>query len=284
MKGKKKDKLLLARSLSFNITMYENNYKQINLNTWLYMKFKGDITEEFGNVLPYPQRYFWVNDSTYIYAWNISGAFLTRKGTEHLNEIIARMMITFPTANVVKVKHYHEECEKESTLKLKHFHNLKKIESKILNYEKAQQVECEDQVFWALKLYFEQMIKQNNLSYQSLEDFANNNFIDRVKDRSTLRAKCRSIYNYYCERDFQVFCEYQRKMNDEEYLMTRQQNMKKIAAGKKEDTKRKILNCISGMFKDEYKKPSGSWNIAKIAADTNLHRNTIRNFLNEQEQ
>lgn len=264
--------------------MYENNYKQINLNTWLYMKFKGDITEEFGNILPYPQKYFYINEDNFIYAWNISGAFLTQKGTEHLNEIIARMMISFPAANVVKVKHYHEECEKESTLKLKHFHNLKKIERKILNFEKAQQVECEDQVFWALKLYFEQMIKQNNLSYQHLEDFANNNFIDRVKDRSTLRAKCRSIYNYYCERDFQVFCEYQRKLTNEEYLMTRQQNMKKIAAVKKEDTKRKILNCISGMFKDEYKKPSGSWNITKIAADTNLHRNTIRNFLKEQEQ
>ena len=62
-------------------------------------------------------------------------------------------------------------------------------------------------------------------------------------------------------------------------MATRKQHMKKINKNRSEDTKRKILNCIEGMFAAEYKKPNGKWNITKICNDTGLHRNTVSNFL-----
>lgn len=294
MKGIKKGKPLLVEELTF-LLLIMNNYKQKNFNTWLYIRFyEEDITEEFGNMLPYPHKHF-VNYQTsfknptikvFTYCWLIDGTFNTSNNYQFLNDIIARMMISFPNSKVEKVKEYiidEEKTKKQNSISLKYFQNLKSIQAKIYNYEKINKVQCEDQVFWALKLYFELMLKTNNISYEHFYDFAHSNFIDRAKDRSTLKAKCKSIYNYYLDRDFKIFCEYERKLNDKEYLMTRQQNIKKINNNKKANTDRLISNCINGMFSQEYKKPNGKWNIAKISKDTNLHRNTISTYLKSLE-
>lgn len=268
-----------------------NNYKQINFNTCLDMRFNEDVSSELGNMLPYPHKHYvnlqtsiLGNKNVYTYCYVLDGTFNTRKGIEFINDIVARMMISFPNVEVVKYKYYIEDEEKHkhlTPLKLKHFQNLKSIQSKIVNFEKAQSLNCEDQVFWALKLYFEHMIKNNNLSYEHFLDFAYNNFIDRAKDRSTLRAKCRNIYNYYCSKDFKVFCEYERKMTDEEYLMTRKENMKKQTKARALETKRKVLNLISGMFAAEYKKPNGAWNITKICKESGTSRNSVYKYLQE---
>ena len=40
-----------------------------------------------------------------------------------------------------------------------------------------------------------------------------------------------------------------------------------------------MLNITTGMFKDEYKKPNGSWNISKIAKDSGTTRPTVMKYL-----
>jgi Fic family protein len=57
--------------------------------------------------------------------------------------------------------------------------------------------------------------------------------------------------------------------------MTRTENIKRIHKNKKENTQRKIANLITGIFADEYKKKDGSYNVSKIAKDTNLSRPTV---------
>lgn len=266
-----------------------NNYNIKNKCTILNIKSYEDLSGNFGNELPYPQKHLisklaslrgFIN--VFNYSWKIEGYFNTKKNVIFLNDIIARMMITFPAAKIEKVS--IQEIKEESFLKLKDFQNLKSIKSRILNYEKTQKIECEDQVFWCLKLYFEQMIKNDNLSYQHLEDFAFNNFIDKAKDRSTLKAKCRNIYNYYCEKDFKVFCEYKRKLSDEELQMTRSNNMKKVNELQARNNRTLVINAITGLYQNEYKTKKGEWNISKLSKNLNLSRNTVYKYLTEFQQ
>ena len=62
-------------------------------------------------------------------------------------------------------------------------------------------------------------------------------------------------------------------------MATRQEhalkNSKKIA----DKTEKKVLNCITGMFKDDYKKKNGSWNVSLIAKDSGTSRNTVMKYL-----
>lgn len=266
-----------------------DNYNIKNKATILNIKSFEDLSSNFGNELPYPQKHLisrlnslrgFIN--VFHYSWKIEGYFNTKKNVIFLNDIIARMMITFPAAKIEKVS--IQEIKEESFLKLKDFQNLKSIKSRILNYEKTQKIQCEDQTFWALKLYFEQMIKNDNLSYQHFEDFALNNFIDKAKDRSTLKAKCRNIYNYYCEKDFKLFCEYKRKMNDQELIMTRSNNMKKVNELQARNNRTLVVNAITGLYQNEYRTKKGEWNISKLSKNLNLSRNTIYKYLEEFKQ
>lgn len=265
-----------------------HNYNTKKLKTLLYIKSYDDLSSSFGNELPYPQKVDQVLMTSlrkhrlkYIYMFAIDGTFQTNRGVFFLNDIIARMMITFPNSYIEKVDQKIRTIKDDKIpLKLKHFQNLKSIPCAAKkHFEKAQRLDTQDQVFWALKLHFEQSIRYGNLSYESLYDFALTNFIDRCKDRSTLKAKCRGIWNYYCERDFQIFCEYQRKYTDEELKMTRAANMKKLKDKQKEKSFKLISTLLTGLYSNEYKKPNGKWNITKLAEDTKLHRNTITNHL-----
>jgi len=68
-------------------------------------------------------------------------------------------------------------------------------------------------------------------------------------------------------------------LNKDRDMASRVEHIKKVNELRKSDTERKILNCINGMFKDDYIKPSGKWNIAKICKDTGLHRNTVSKYI-----
>ena len=270
-----------------------HNYNTKKLKTLLYIKSYDDLSSSFGNELPYPQKVDQVlmtalrkHRLKYIYMFAIDGTFQTNRGVFFLNDIIARMMITFPDSYIEKVDQKIRTIKDDKIpLRLKHFQNLKSIPcASKKHFEKAQRLDTQDQVFWALKLHFEQSIRHGNLSYDSLYDFALTNFIDRCKDRSTLKAKCRGIWNYYCERDFQIFCEYQRKYTDEELKMTRSKNMKKVNDLQSRENRTLVINAITGLYAEEYKSKKGEWNISKLSKSLNLARNTIYKYLMEFQQ
>jgi hypothetical protein len=64
-------------------------------------------------------------------------------------------------------------------------------------------------------------------------------------------------------------------------MATRLEHINKVNAKRKNDTRRKILNCTKGMFADDYKKKSGAWHLGKISKETGLSTKTISNFLKE---
>lgn len=271
--------------------MYNYNQKHLKsglktpFNTKITIKSYEDLSTSFGNEIPFPQ-WHWITQSEwdlktrYYYQYEIDGVFDTLKGVHFLNDIIARFMITFPTQGVEKQEVKRIPAKKQG-LKLRQFQGLKSVKSLPKQFFKTNLFTNKDNIFWALKINFEIQLERGNISYETFEDFAFANFEDKAKDRSTLKAKCRSIYNYYADRNFETRT--RKRKDKEEVMATRQQNMAKINEKRKEDCRRVIIGLITGLTSFEYKKPNGKWHVSKIAKDTKLDRKTIYKYLAEYE-
>lgn len=242
--------------------------KLYNKNTKLSITIQGDGSEIFDYSLPHPQNYFRNNDK-YTIEYTLNGYFGTKASYEYLNDIIARFTLSM---KVLDTKILSSEDE---GIELSCFQGLKSIK-RANNYEKGDR--GEDNIFWSIKLYTEDLIKEsgegNLIAYSLLESFAFARFIDRAKDKSTLKAKCRSIWEWYDERNWYLP---KRKGKG----MSRQEGIKKAREKRTEDVKRRIFSIVTGMFCEEYKSKSGKWNISKIAKDSGTSRNTVMKYLKE---
>jgi hypothetical protein len=207
LKGKKKEKpFLWSENFSF-LTNNVRNYNKIapkkqEKNT--LFQIMGDISHLFGNEIPYPQsHYFSNNHNKMVYCWYIDGYFKTQKNVQFINDIIARFKLT---ADCQLHSFKSVPMENINPIKLKAFQGLKSLARDKLK-EKYQRVEtrADDYVFWCLKLYAEDLIRQDGLIvWNSFEKWAFDNFLDLAKDKSTLKAKCRNIFNWYFERDWKI--------------------------------------------------------------------------------
>jgi len=61
--------------------------------------------------------------------------------------------------------------------------------------------------------------------------------------------------------------------------MTRTEISKKNSRDKLQRSKQIIISTVTGLYKDEYKKKSGRWDISKIAEHTHLTRQTVSKHL-----
>jgi hypothetical protein len=270
-------KLFSLRFIRFYKMDYsENTADSQEINTWLSIKFTDDISDSLGSVVPYPHKHY-VN-GVWVYSWLIDGFFGTKKSMDYLNDIIARFIITFPNSSYYK--HYNDIQSTITPIKLRQFQNLKSRATQIVN-SNYRYDGTRDLVFWCLKLHSELLIQEKGIfSYDELYSYGTDNFIEQVKDRSTLKAKCRNIFRWYLDRDFKIPNRREKSTKTKEQIMaTRQEHAKKIHTKLAADTKRKVLNVITGMFKDEYRKKNGDWNISKIAKDSGTSRNTVMKYL-----
>ena len=241
--------------------------------------FNGDGTEWIDEGLPTPTYLEHINKG-YLIAWAIDGYFGTLQGTQYLNDIIARVLITFkdlkPTRQLYKPKIESASHYLPKIYKLQELKNLKSLRNQIKAPSRADNFD--DHVFWSIKLFCEDLIRNQGLAaYSQLEDFAYSNF---TKDRSTLRAKCRSIFNYYETRNWQLPHSRKTKTN-EELKVTRQERARANTKAREEKSKTKVTNAVTGLMSETYKKKSGSWNISKIAEDTQLNRRTVMKYIKE---
>jgi len=244
----------------------------------------GDGIEWMDEGLPTPTYLEHINRG-YIIAWAIDGFFWTEKGQKYLNDIIARVLITFAPfrpqrlnfkPNITSAGHYYPKIYKLKELQaLRSLAYKQKAPLRADNYS--------DYTFWAIKLFCEDLIrKQGIVGYEQLEEFALANFLAK-KDRSTLKAKCRSVWHWYNDRDWKLDG-YKRKMTNEEYEMTRRERSEANAKLKFERSKKAIINTITGLYADEYKKKNGSWHIGKIAKAVSMTEKTVAKHLKEYER
>lgn len=234
--------------------------------------FGNSLIDLFGNELPYPHFSEEHPHLGRIFGYYLAGYFGTKKGREFINDIVARINITcggeLYSLNEVKTDF--------KGLELSTFQNLKSLASERVK-ERFNSQDCHvDHVFWCLKLYAEDMIKQDGLiSYSVFERFAEKNFATHTKDRSTLKAKCRAIYRWYEERGWAVGRVKKNIISKEEVLATRQERARSNALLKKERSEAKVVELLGGLLANAFKTKGGRWNCRKVADYLNMDRKTV---------
>lgn len=249
-------------------------------NYWIMFHMIGNGTEWIDEGLPTPSYLEHINKG-YLIAWAIHGYFGTKNGTEYLNDIIARVLITFkdlkPKRQLYKPKIESNSHYLPKIYKLQELQNLKSLRKKMKTAVRADNFA--DHTFWSIKLFCEDIIRDQGLpTFTQLEDFAYSNF--EYKDKSTLRAKCRSIYNWYESNNWKLPNRRKTKTK-EELKVTRQERAKMNTEERAEKARSKIINATTGLMAEIYKKKSGAWHISKIAEDTQLHRETVSKYIKE---
>jgi len=197
--------------------------------------------------------------------------------------MIARFLITFKG---LKPQRIHEKI-KQSELgtytakiyKLRELQALKSLSAKKL--PRASADKFEDFTFWAIKFHCEDLIKEQGVvSAEQLTDFALGNF--ESKEHSTLKAKCRSVWNYYEQRNWVIPEPYKRKCTEEQYMATRKENMQKVNQNRVIKNKNKIKAVLDDIFlQDKIKFKNGKYRIGKISELTKLTEKTVSKYLKE---
>jgi len=122
-----------------------------------------------------------------------------------------------------------------------------------------------------------------------MEEWAYIQFDNHKKGKSTVRAKCRSVWNWYDTQNWELPKHTRkRKFNTleeiEELRMTRQERALSNAKAKAEKARKKVIHAITGLYADEYKKKSGAWHIKNIANSINLDPRVVSKYLKEWEE
>jgi len=238
--------------------------------------------------LPYPSYLERINKG-YLISWAIESGFNTNKNQAFLNDVIARFLITFADKQPKRLSYKPKFKDSKNAHVLERAYGLKAFSTKLKSLKNREFIPTradsfEDLVFWAIKLFAEDLIRTYGLcSYSQIEDFAFTNFLDK-KERSTLKAKAKSVFNYYEARDFKL--SNQKKYDTlekywEESRMGRIENIKRVHEERRKSTKEIIENMLTGKHKEKYKKKNGKWNAAAISKDSKITDKTVRKYLKE---
>lgn len=237
--------------------------KLYSKNTKISITARGDAQEIFECSLPTPHNYS-RNGNEYTLEYIINGYFGTNKSYTYLNDIIARFTLS------MKVLDTKISSSNDDGIELSSFQGLKSI-VRHKNYERVDI--GQDNIFYAIKYYIEDLIREsgegNIIAYSLVESFAFARFIDRAKDKSTLKAKCRSIWNWYEARGWTI-------PKRKGLGMNRTENAKRVSKMKAEATKKAVQKAVAGLeFMQE------KVNIANVARDAKVSRNTAKKYLIE---
>jgi len=237
-------------------------------NTWLHFKASGDGSELLESNLPIPNHYQRQNNGSYSLGWLIDGYFHTSNGIEYLNDIIARIMLTIPITQRIEKNPGNYQGD---PIKLKMLQNAVSLPS---NFKTRCDTDnrYQDATFWAIKLQAIKLIKAYGgwFDYSILEQWANDNFVPD-KEKSTINAKCRSVWYWYDKQDFKIY-------DKRTFKLTRTEHAKQLNEKRKLAAKSKVLEASKSLT---VKKKNGNLSAKAIAEETGLHPDTVRKYLKE---
>lgn len=242
--------------------------KEVYQNTWIHFKASGDGSQLLESNLPIPNHYQRLNNSSYCLAWLIDGYFHTSSGIEYLNDIIARIMLTIPITQRIEEKPVNYQGD---PIKLKMLQNAISLPSSFKTRCETSN-RYQDATFWAIKLQAIKLIKAYGgwFDYSILEQWANDNFVPD-KERSTINAKCRSVWHWYDKQDF--------KINDKRsFKLTRSEHAKQLNEKRKLEVKNKVLEGTKSLTA---RKKNGKLSAIAIAEETGISEKTVRKYLKE---
>ncbi len=241
----------------------------------------GNGTEWIDQGLPQPTYHEHVNIG-YIIAYALDGYFGTAQGTEYLNDIIARFLVSFRDYKPSRItaKPAIEEIGTYSPriYKLRELQALKSLASNKL--PRATADKFDDFTFWAIKFHCEDLIKSQGIpTADQLIQFALSNF--EGKEHSTLKAKCRSVWHYYELRNWTIPIPYAKKPKDE-VMATRAEHIDKVNANRVKKSMNKIKVILDDIFmQEEIRFKNGKYRIGKIAELTDMTEKTVSKYLHE---
>ena len=238
---------------------------------FLHFILSGDASELFEHGLPFPNHYSRRNEQIYVIAWLIDGYFHTAKGREFLNDIIARIILTLPVVSRMDVE--PKKLQHEQSYKLKAFQGIQSLPSRFKAYEDRTN-SGHDKIFYAIKWKTEQIIKHQGegklIAYSLIEGFAFDNFETDAKDKSTLKAKCRAVWNWYDAREWTI------PKRKRESTMSRQEAGRTSAQKKAAATKAKVIGAVKALeFLQEKITPTS------VSRHAGISRPTATKYLKE---
>ncbi len=178
--------------------------EKIRVSTPITMLVNPDQLHKPANEMPNVSAIWFLNCGFYIARFDIDGYFSTAKGIEFLNDAIARFVQTYGEDAVKPAVPPASEpdFERHFVLHLKDFtKNLDSLKSKLAN-KAPLKVETLDETFWSMKLWIERQLSQNRIPSESELEAVGASYSPH-KERSTIRAKARSIYRWYALRGFE---------------------------------------------------------------------------------
>ena len=145
-----------------------------------------------------------------IVGWDIEGYFHTKKNREYFRDVKKRLLVTLEDLEPQIIdKLHHKDFYNPLAHNEGHIYSLRDLSENLESIPTTNNVvhsfvhNKEDSVFWEMKMHAEYLIKKfGSFHYLELFEYASLHF--GHKERSTLKAKAKSIYNWYEERDFKI--------------------------------------------------------------------------------
>lgn len=249
--------------------MQNYSTKKIDSGFWLSFQIHGDGSELFEYGLPTPTYYERANNDSYGVYWLLDGYFHTKRGRDYLNDTISKISAVCKITRRLDFPHRREDILDAGSIKLSQFGGLPSLRNRTAQYPNASKYE--DNVFWAIKLEVIMRIRRDGwLDRSCLEDWAFNVFLvgEHVKDKSTLRAKVRSIYEWYEARNWRV--------DERISTMSRIEGAAKARAKLEIQTRGKIQTAINVL-----KLYGTKITVRSLAEEAGISKSTAQKYLNE---
>lgn len=223
-------------------------------------------------------------------AYAIDGYFGTNASTAYLNDIIARFLVSFKEYSPTRVpsSFSREDVPRHTSTSsgtyLPRIYKLRELQAlKSLSRNKLPRATAdkfEDFAFWAIKFHCEDLIKSQGIpTADQLIQFALTNF--EGKEQSTLKAKCRSVWHYYEQRNWTIPVPYTKKPK-EKVLATRQEHIEKVNKNREQQNRNKIKAILDDIFlQDDIKFKNGKYKATAIAKIAEIDKRTVTKYLKE---
>jgi hypothetical protein len=244
--------------------------KKIDSGFWLSFQIHGDGSELFEYGLPTPTHYERANNSSYGVYWLLDGYFHTKRGRDYLNDTISRLSAVCKISSRLDSPYRPKGVSVDRGLiNLSQFGGLPSLRTRSAQYLNTSKYE--DNVFWAIKLEAIGRIRAVGwLDRSGLESWAFDVFLigEHVKDKSTLRAKCRSIFEWYEVRNWRI--------DERVSTMSRIEGAAKATAIRQARIKASIQGAINVL-----KLYGTKITVRSLAEEAGISKSTAQKYLNE---
>lgn len=243
---------------------YSIETNKVGQGFWLHLRALGDGLEIAEYDLPTPNYYHRNNEATYTVAWLLNGYFGTIKSRAYLNDIIGRLSLGMRIANRLP---YAPRKTEGKAYELREFQSLPSLPRR--KEQKPNAEKYDDAIFWAIKLEAIAQIRAKGwLDHDTLKEWAFDLFITKAKDRSTLKAKVRNVWQWYKDRDW--------KIDDRSFALSRAEAGRKAHEKLAKDTEAKVRGAVEALkFLQE------KITITAVCKHASVSPNTAKKYLKE---